>query len=206
MPKLSYSWRAQGPLPQTLRCARRDPQARGGGGLKPGHSVPAAAAYWSAGGGGTILPGESPGLPCYCAHAGGGPRRGVLGILDSGAEVRLGYRRPAGQLTAGQENKVGGRGRGGRAWGKGRRCGPPAAGTEAAPISIPQAASLPPSTGGLTFPAASQWAGPAAGSGLPCSLRAARLRPRRRWHGDSSQVCKLVPLSPGQGSHGDWLI
>lgn len=51
---------------------------------------------------------------------------------------------------------------------------------------------------GLTFPLACRWAGPVASSRLARLARPC-LRPSRRWHGDSGQVCKLVPLSPGQG-------
>lgn len=151
------------------------------------------------------------GMPCCCFRADGGPQRGVLGILGCGAKVWLGYRPPAGQLTGGQEKKVAeergernGRGRGrqergGQAWsGGGRQEVGATSGWHGGRTHQHSPGSLPP-PGGLTFPPASQWAGPAAGSRLPCSLRAARLRPRRRWHGDSSQVCKLVPLSPGQG-------
>ena len=60
------------------------------------------------------------------------------------------------------------------------------------PGSLPQLAASP-SLG----PVSGQGQRPAPGS-LACSERPC-LRPRRRWHGDSSQVCKLVPLSPGQG-------
>lgn len=48
------------------------------------------------------------------------------------------------------------------------------------------------------WPLGGQGQRPAALGSLACSERPC-LRPRRRWHGDSSQVCKLVPLSPGQG-------
>lgn len=55
----------------------------------------------------------------------------------------------------------------------------------------------PPAASPSPWAVSGQGQGLAVGS-LACSERPC-LRPRQRWHGDRSQVCKLVPLSPGRG-------
>ena len=69
------------------------------------------------------------------------------------------------------------------------------AGTEASPSGFPR--QSPPPVAAPSFGPQVGRAGSGPGS-LALSERPC-LRPRRRWHGDSGQVCKLVPLSPGQG-------
>lgn len=64
------------------------------------------------------------------------------------------------------------------------------------PSTLPRQLPLPPASPSL-WPVGGQGPRPARGS-LARSERPC-LWPRRRWHGDSSQVCKLVPLSPGRG-------
>lgn len=160
------------------------------------------------------------GMPCCCFRADGGPQRGVLGILGCGAKVWLGYRPPAGQLTGGQEKKVAeergernGRGRGrqergGQAWsgggGGGRRWGPPAAGTEAAPISIPQAASLRLAASPSLRPVSGQGQRPAPGS-LAHSERPA-CGPAGVGTVTVAKCANLCHCPQARGSHGDWLI
>lgn len=191
-----------GPSPPNPSFGLQGPSSQRGRRLEGRPLWPAAAVYWPAGGGGTILLGESPGPALQLLPCGRGDLREeslasqtVLQRWGVGRRPgRSAERRTGGDAGRGRGERTG-RGRGGRERRPSRERqearGPPrSAGTEA---------DQPASARGLTFPPASQWAGPAASAGLPRSLRAARLRPCRRWHGDSSQVCKLVPLSPGQG-------
>lgn len=81
---------------------------------------------------------------------------------------------------------------------KGKRCWGPLGGWHGGLSHQHFLGSLPPASASPSHrPVGGQGQRPALGS-LARSARPC-LRPRRRWHGDSSQVCKLVPLSPGQG-------
>lgn len=189
----------QGRLHQNLRFACRDPWARGGGNLEPGHC------------GQSLRAGSSSPLasrrgrdrhcwvrpqpcPAGASSLGGDFREESLEFQVVVPKCGLAYRPPATGPGGRRRWQRRGERRRGKAGGTGDPPGRPAW----RPLP-PALLREPSSASGLTFPLASQWAGPTAGSGLPCSLEKPCLRPRRRWHGDSNQVCKLVPLSPGQG-------
>lgn len=189
----------QGRLHQNLRFACRDPWARGGGNLEPGHC------------GQSLRAGSS----CPLASRRGRDRhcwvrpRPALRVRPAwvGTSERspwsfrlwyqsVGWRidhQPLGQ-GAGEGGREEERGGGERQEAQGTL----RAGRRGGLSHRHFSGSLPP-------PAASPSLWPVSGQGQRLALGSrARseqpcLRPRRRWHGDSNQVCKLVPLSPGQG-------
>lgn len=89
---------------------------------------------------------------------------------------------------------------------EGRTCGPPAAGTEAAPISIPQAAPLrpPPAASPSLRPVSGQGQRPARGS-LAHSERPA-CGPAGVGTVTVAKCANLCHCPQARGSHGDWLI
>lgn len=187
-----------GPSPPNPSFGLQGPSSQRGRRLEARPLWPAAAVYWPAGGGGTILLGESPGPALQLLPCGRGDLR-EESLASQTVLQRWGVGRRPGR-SAERRKRKGGKDGKGKSW-KGKEAEQRKAGG-VGPARVGRhggRADQPASARGLTFPPVSQWAGPAASAGLPRSLRAARLRPRRRWHGDSSQVCKLVPLSPGQG-------
>lgn len=165
----------QGRLHQNLRFACRDPWARGGGNLEPGHCGQSLRA-------GSSCPLASRrGCDRHCWVR---PRPCPAGASSLGGDFReeslefqvvvpkcgLAYRPPATGPGGRRRWQRRGERRRGKAGGTGDPPGRPAW----RPLP-PALLREPSSASGLTFPLASQWAGPTAGSGLPCSLGAALL-------------------------------